>query len=237
MADKTEAEWKLKPKEESRARLAANAATAVAERAQKKALENQDLIDEYHRTLPEKMGAFKERAAANSEADAALNDVARQKMKGMPGGAAVAGGAEALQRLMRGEKWDLTKEGDVGEINNLLSLARLLSQMPASEKNKPEPHDRTGQNFGRVEGRTFEDSARDLAMHGGKLDTTSRQAKAELVRVLSGLHGLQSDTLKTLATHANNTEMLARDLATIKRKVDSQSRAVSLSNNHNPGSQ
>lgn len=231
-----EANWKAMPGEEAKRKVAADAATAAAERAQKKALENQDLIDEYHRTLPEKTAAFKERAGANATADSALNDVARQKMKASPGGAAVAGGAEALQRLMKGEKWDLTKEGDAGEVNNLLSLARLLSSMPSRERNQPEPNDRTGLNFSRQEGMVFQDSARDVALQTGQqLDSTSQQANAELVRLLSGLHGLQSETLRTIASHVNNTQLLASDLATLRRRIDGQAQALSGITNTLPG--
>jgi hypothetical protein len=231
----TEAEWKAFPKEEAKRKVAADAATAAAERAQKKALENQDLI-EYHRTLPEKTAAFKERAGANAEDDLAFNDVARQKMKASPGGAAVAGGAEALQRLMNGEKWDLTKEGDAGEVNNFRSLARLLKSMPSRERNQPEPNDRTGLNFSRQEARVFQDSARDVALQTGqRLDSTSQQANAELVQLLSGLHGLQSETLRTIASHVNNTQLLTQDLAAIRKKVDDQARAAARSTNTLPG--
>ena len=228
-------DWKKLPKDEATHRVAADSATAAAERAQKKAMDNQDLIDEYRRTLPEKREAYDQRAAANAGVDQAMNAAARDRMKATPGGAAVAGGAEALQRLMGGGKWDLTKEGDIAEINNLLALARLLSTMPARERNQREPHDRTGVNFGRVEGRVFQEEERELARHGGNLDSTSRRANSDLVRLLSGLHGLQSEMLQTIAKHAGSTELLARGVENIKRKVEAQNRSVSLGFNKQPG--
>ena len=216
----TEAAWKQVPGEEAKRKVAADAATAAAARAGKKAEENQDLIDEKRRTLPEQRAEFKAVHASNVEEDKLREGTAGEKMKLDAGGAAVSGGAQALKRLMGGGKWDLTKEEDQGEMNNLLSLAKLLSQLPASERNKPEPHDRTGQNFARAEGAAFRVAERDVELQGKYLDSTTQQANFALGRLLSGLHGQQSEALRTIASHANNTELLARDLEAVKRRIE-----------------
>lgn len=218
----TEAAWKQVPGEEAKRKVAADAATAAAARAGKKVEENQDSIDENRRTLPEQRAEFEAVHASNVEEDKLREGTVGEKMKLDPGGAAVSGGAQALKRLMGGGWFDLTKEGDRGELNNLLSLTKLLSQLPASERNKPEPHDRTGQNFARAEGVAFRSSERDVELQGKHLDSTTRQANLDLGRLLAGLHGLQSETLRTIAIHVGNTELLARDLETIKKQVRNQ---------------
>jgi hypothetical protein len=220
-ANNSEKEWKEAPKNQARLEVAEEKAKAEAARAAKQAVENQDLIDEYRRTLPEQTSALKARSSANAQADQAANDAAREKMKGTAGGAAVAGGAEGLKRLMSGGRWDLSNESDVGEMNNLLGLARLLSSMPAGERGKPEPVNRAGVGFARQESRAFVESDRAMAQQGRAVDSTSRQANAEMVRVLQGLHGLQAETLQTIASHVGSTEELAKDLAGIRKRIDS----------------
>lgn len=225
-AEQNRADSKVAPAEEARLKVEEEKAKGRAERAVKKAEENQDLINEYRRTLPEKRGAFDQRQSANMDADQAANDAARERMKGTAGGAAVAGGAQALQRLMQGGKWDLKTEGDVGEMNGLLSLARMLGAQPAHERGQHEVPNRTGVNFARAADRTFQESERDMLRQGGEVSAVSRQAHAETVRLLSSLHGDQAATLQTIAKWATITEQLLKVQQQMQKRADDMQRQI-----------